>query len=426
MAIFHIVTPEDHSSVGAENAIEIAHAAASLLGSEPAQLLPHDLNDYARMVSDRSPWRPPSYDEAAIVMLPPDDDADLTGLLDTLADRHIPAVLIGAASLMSNARLRRAGLITFVEPAPIEDAAVALATLLKRQPLIHSLARELSIANRTSGGLKGEMDRLHEELNLAACVQRDFLPKEVPTAEGLDFGILFRPCGYVSGDIYSIRPVDEFRVGFFIADAVGHGVPAALLTVVLANSLSTRDESGRPVEPADVLLRLNRAMCEQEFAASRFATAVYGLIDTRTHELTIAGAGHPPPLIIGHGSMTKIETEGPLLGVFPNAEFTQTTAMLEPGQTLLLYTDGFETACPGTDAVGKDIRRANNNYVDHAARLVRQHIDSDLPATEMIRHLRELLDLQSGSLHQVDDITAMAISPVKPAKSMHRPISKAA
>lgn len=425
MSILHLVTPEPADVMVHDRMARIAALTTEHLG-QPVKLLPHDFAEFAKVVSDRSPWRPPATDEAAIVLLPSRPGLDLTGLIDALCERQIPAVVLGNEESLSDRRLRSAGLATLSLGVSDVHAAIALCTLLQRQPLVASLARELAISHRTSGGLRGEMDRLHEELNLAACVQRDFLPKHAPSVAGLDFGVLFRPCGYVSGDIYSIQPLDDRHTGFFIADAVGHGVPAALLTVVLANSLMTRDEHGQIVAPADVLLRLNRALCEQQFAASRFATAVYGVIDTLTLQVTLAGAGHPPPLLIGRDSVEKIETEGPLLGVFPEAEFTQATAMLEPGQTLLLYTDGFETACPGTEAVGRDIRRANDNYVHHAVRMVRAHAGTASPAMTMIDELRDLLDTQSGSLHQVDDITALAISPVKPAQAAAHLVSKAA
>ena len=77
------------------------------------------------------------------------------------------------------------------------------------------------------------MTRLDEELRLAAKLQQDFLPKQLPQVGPIHFHSLFRPAGYVSGDLYDVMRLDEKRVGFFPVDAVGHGMPAALLTMFI-------------------------------------------------------------------------------------------------------------------------------------------------------------------------------------------------
>src|SRR5688572_9036270 len=96
------------------------------------------------------------------------------------------------------------------------------------QDEIQNLHGEINQLRRRDETLRFYMHRLDEELRLAARIQQDFLPKMLPQVGPVHFHTLFRPAGYVSGDLYDVTRLDERHVGFYIADAVGHGVPAAL------------------------------------------------------------------------------------------------------------------------------------------------------------------------------------------------------
>ncbi|QQS10174.1 MAG: SpoIIE family protein phosphatase [Phycisphaerales bacterium] len=138
------------------------------------------------------------------------------------------------------------------------------------------------------------MDRIHDELHLAATVQRELIPVQLPKVAGMELGVIFRPVNYVSGDVYAVELLDVEHLGFFVADAVGHGVPAALLTMALCHNLVTREFTGeglgtRIIDPADVLARLNLKLCESRQNSSRFATAVYGVVHIPSRRVTIAG-----------------------------------------------------------------------------------------------------------------------------------------
>src|SRR5687767_9061625 len=113
----------------------------------------------------------------------------------------------------------------------------------KAQAEIDGLRAEVSVLRRRDETLKFYMHRLDEELRLAARLQQDFLPKNLPQVGNVRFHTLYRPAGYVSGDLYDVMRLDERNVGFYMADAVGHGMPAALLTMFLKNALVTKDIS---------------------------------------------------------------------------------------------------------------------------------------------------------------------------------------
>ncbi|HZW11348.1 MAG TPA: PP2C family protein-serine/threonine phosphatase [Phycisphaerales bacterium] len=338
--------------------------------------------------------------------------ARIMQLADKLLGARTAALLLTDETEGLRAELEPHGLVLEHTDTDRVTVARVLHALAARQAAVDTVARELLIARASQGGLTGEISRLHDELQLAGAVQRRFLPRAMPDAAGYDFGVLFRPCGYVSGDLYDVVRFDERHIAVMLADAVGHGVPAALLTLVIGRALRQYDDSGarHPLHsPAETLARLNAELCIENEAGDRFATAVCAVIDTHSHAVTLASAGHPAPMLMGRGQGRAVSGgDGPLLGVFTHAEYTQTTLELSPGETLLLYTDGFETAFP---VQGADPRRAQANlaYVGQFARAL-----GDAPADGGgLQHALERVGLEveahAGSLHQRDDLTALAI-----------------
>lgn len=333
-------------------------------------------------------------------------------VLSLLRDRLVPAVMLLPSDAAGALRRNRDGTIVDTLDADTNALAVMLHTLGERQQLLHAVSRDLHLAQSSQGGLRGEMDKIHEELHLAAAVQRELLPRELPEVPGTSFGVIYKPMGYVSGDLYDVRKLDDRTVGFLIADAVGHGVPAALVTMALSRSLETRERRGDEwcvLEPAEVLNRLNREFCSRPHAAQRFATAVYGCIDLPTMRVTLAGAGHPPPLLLRAGQRLRQETEGPLLGVFDDAIFDQISFDLRPADTLVLYTDGLETAFPTLESITRSTTKANHEYLKYLEKMA-IHAREGRTAEMATHELSLALDHHSGSLHQIDDITVLAIS----------------
>ncbi len=287
--------------------------------------------------------------------------------------------------------------------------ATGLQALFGRQDSIAVLQRELRIMSGLQGGVKQEIDRMHEELNLAAAIQQELLPAELPVADGLDFGVMFRPATYVSGDIYDAVMIDDHRLWFFVADAVGHGVPAALLTMIISRSLRSGAVSRTP---AEAMTALNGDLVRTQRGRSRFATAVCGLIDTRTREVTLCTAGHPPALVLGGREPRAIESGGALLGVFEGEPYEQESFVLGDGETLLLYSDGFETAFPDTDVDAEAGKLDTQAYLEEFAKLPWIGSDEHATTSNAIDCLAERVDCQAGSLHQQDDLTALAIAVV--------------
>ena len=161
---------------------------------------------------------------AVFVVAPAEaSSVELMQLLDRLSEENLPSIVLSGQPRPGVRHASDEGPITLDLATPPTIVAAMLSALAHRQSVVNQLKTEVKIARRFQGGLRGEIDRIHEELQLAASVQREFLPRSLPHAPSIDIQILFRPAGYVSGDIYDVIRLDEHTLGFFVADAVGLG-----------------------------------------------------------------------------------------------------------------------------------------------------------------------------------------------------------
>lgn len=339
-------------------------------------------------------------------------DRSAMRVIDNCRELLVPVVVLCDVPAQGRALDDGAEVMTVDSSSPPSEIACLLACLLKRQGLVRALGAEIGALQRFHTGVRGEIDKINEELRLAATMQRDFLPSEIPTLAGYEVDALFRPCGCVSGDIYDVRPIDESRVCVLIADAVGHGVPAALMTMVIAKSVShtiaTQSRTGE-VDPSRVLGELNKDLAGRGLDSSRFATAVCGVVDTVNHTITIASAGHPHPLLLrADGTFERVPCEGCLLGVFDEAEYESCEVAIGPGEALLLYSDGFEVAFPSGATGGSGNSMPNTHYLDHFARIPLRATTGGLRGA--LEALSSELDAHRGSLHQQDDLTVVGVA----------------
>ena len=293
----------------------------------------------------------PQLKSAALAVIHPNgrvcEPSRLAALIDQIEESEGVSILLlpreadTAWQLLSN---RQGRLLCMADDTPAAELAARFEALAAIQPLIWNLQAELSAANDL-----GDADQtLNEEMRLAARLQRDFLPRKMPEMPPIRFEVLFKPAGWVSGDIYDVVRLDETHVGFYVVDAVGHGMPAALLTMFIRRALQTKRISGHSYEivPPEVSLgELNNSLCEEHLSICQFCTAVYGVLDVAELKLTYARAGHPEPLLIrGDGSIEHLNGPGTLLGVFPEASFESRQVQLSGGDRVMLYTDGVEEA----------------------------------------------------------------------------------
>ncbi|MDX9971664.1 MAG: SpoIIE family protein phosphatase [FCB group bacterium] len=205
------------------------------------------------------------------------------------------------------------------------------------------------------GSLRTAMDELEQEtlrrevleheLHIAAELQSALLPKEPPHMEGFDLLGWSRAAREVGGDFYDFIQLSPGRVAVVIGDATGKGLPAALLVNECWSILRTLIDEN--VSPAEFLARINRVLNRRVRATGRFVTLFLIIIDTERRLATYASAGHNPPLLVGltpDRCQYITHDEGLPLGVIADARFSEHELTLEPGDTLLLYSDGLTEA----------------------------------------------------------------------------------
>src|SRR4051794_7205705 len=187
-----------------------------------------------------------------------------------------------------------------------------------------------------------EHSRLYErELSIVETLQRSLLPERLPTLPGLEMSARYMPGGPgadVGGDWYDAMLLEGGRIGLAMGDVVGHGLGAAALMGQLRNALRAYALDGH--SPAAVVERLDRLV--EELEPGRMATLLFVIIDPDLMTIHFASAGHLPPLVLGPDGEARYleEVRDVPLGVAAGKEYSEGTAELEPGSTLVTYTDG--------------------------------------------------------------------------------------
>jgi serine phosphatase RsbU (regulator of sigma subunit) len=185
-----------------------------------------------------------------------------------------------------------------------------------------------------------ERQRLEQELSIARAIQQALLPQGLHDDPHLAVTGMHYPCYEVGGDYFDVFPAGPERTAFLIADVSGKGLGAALLTTMLQGALSAM---ALVADPVQVFNHINKFLCEHG-EVGRYATMFFAIID-RGGRLEYVKAGHPSPLLLRRGQVSELYSEGSFpVGLIKDAEFTSASLQLEPGDTLLLFSDGITEA----------------------------------------------------------------------------------
>ncbi|MEA2570799.1 MAG: phosphoserine phosphatase RsbU/P [Acidobacteriota bacterium] len=186
---------------------------------------------------------------------------------------------------------------------------------------------------------------MDEELKTASVIQRRLLPPSPTGIPGYSFVGRNRPCRTISGDYYDFVTRPNGRVYFVIADVSGKGVTAGLMMAGLQAAFRIFSKNDPP--PAELVSQLNEAL-KDNLPQSKFVTLFLGRLDTATGIIEYANAGHTPPLHVRREQVDELIETDLLLGVVTRAEYNNRTLLLEPGDSLVLFTDGVTDAEGGT------------------------------------------------------------------------------
>lgn len=238
---------------------------------------------------------------------------------------------------------------------------------------------------------------LDEEIKTASVIQRRLLPPPPVAIPGFTFASANHPCRTVSGDYYDFVVRPDGRIYFTIADVSGKGVTAGLMMAGLQASFRIFCKSDPA--PADLLQQLNGAL-KENLPQSKFVTQFLGRLDTTTGIIEYANAGHIPPMWVRPGGVVEELTETDLLlGVVKRAEYTNRTLRLEPGDSLVLFTDGLSEAenGEGQELIGPLF----------AARLAPLH---GKPADALTQTIDQFVQEHVGEQPLTDDVTLVVVS----------------
>ncbi len=252
--------------------------------------------------------------------------------------------------------------------------------------------------------LQAEADR--EQLQGAlAVLQQSLLPAQLPVVPGVETAAYYHTASAIQlgGDFYDLFAVDRERWGFFLGDVCGKGPEAAAVTSLARYTL----RAAALHDPGSALATLNAVLNERYATGDpRYCTAIFGTMvpdpATGQVEVEFASGGHPPPLLIcADGTAGYLPSaDGTLIGILPTGEWPPTRLLLQPGDTLLLYTDGLTEARVGGDFYGENALRT----------LALQYAGA--PAGELVTALSELLTGFGEPL--ADDTALLALSALDP------------
>ncbi len=259
-----------------------------------------------------------------------------------------------------------------------------------------SIPATLAIENARLHEAEIQIQRMERELEVAAQIQQQILPKSLPKFEGLQLGSLSIPCHAVGGDFFDVMKLDDHRIALVIADVSGKGIPAALLVSTLHASLHAYRELH--FTSVDLTTKLNQFIYENS-TAEKFITFALCIFDTRTSTIHSVNAGHCFPLIIrADGSMVELKKNGFGLGMLPGSKYEEETVKLVHGDMIVLYTDGISESMNDKRDLYGNLRLSKilNRYRGF---LVEEILD------EIVKDVKKF----SGNSAQDDDLTLVLL-----------------
>jgi phosphoserine phosphatase RsbU/P len=234
---------------------------------------------------------------------------------------------------------------------------------------------------------------MKKELEQAAEIQRNLLPRKAPPVQGLELSAFSYPCRSVGGDYFDYLKMPGGRMGIIVGDVAGKGLAAALLM----SSLQARVQVliDEPSDVSTLIARLNASVC-RTCPGNRFVTFFLCAFDPATSELSYTNAGHNPPYLVraASGEIEELTVGGPVLGILPSAKYQSASLKLEPGDVLVMFSDGItEAQSPTGEEFGE------GRLLEALKPLC------TLPAAEISKSLGESVEQFMGTAPAADDIT---------------------
>jgi len=244
--------------------------------------------------------------------------------------------------------------------------------------------------------IRRQRDAYERDLTLAAQVQRQVLPK--PAAfRSLEIAATMQPARLLGGDYYDFYAISDDAIDVVIADVSGKGAAAALLmpSLAVALRLRARELSG----PAEIMKDLDGVL-KQVTSPATFVTMFYGRLNQASRTLRYACGGHNPPILVRAKTdeTQLLEETGPILGILPDAQYSDIEVPLQPGDILTLYTDG---------VTEQENESSEEFAVDRLKQIILSHENE--PAAAVVSDIARAVFDFAGTKEQADDLTAVIV-----------------
>jgi serine phosphatase RsbU (regulator of sigma subunit) len=242
-----------------------------------------------------------------------------------------------------------------------------------------------------------ELERERAELQIAADIQRTFLPRTIPAIPGFSLAASSIPAREVGGDFYDFILLGERRLGLVIADVAGKGIPAALFMALSRSIVRAMALTDHTIETS---IEESNELISADAVSGMFVTLFYGVLDPDTHVLSYVNAGHNPPLHYnaGKAEVAMLLPTGMVLGVEPDEHYSVGTILLNCGDMLVLYTDGVTEA----------INSANKQFgEDRLIDIIRTNADCTPEA--LLAIILDEIESFCEKMPQFDDITIVIL-----------------
>ena len=321
-----------------------------------------------------------------------------------LADVHVGTVALG----IRNVVCVPLNTLRYVESGEArgEDARIGVLYLDSRErgsllseatrSALETLAAEASVAIENARLYRANIEkaRMEQEMRIAAEIQQALLPKPRASLGFVEAAAASIPCRSIGGDFFDYLDEPGRAFGFTLGDVAGKGPPAALMSALMQGMFAS--QALYADGPSSAVTQMNKALCRRGLE-SRFVTLMFGAVDA-DGTLTYCNAGHNPPIVVGRSGVRRLEEGGPVVGLLEFAPYGQGTEKLDPGDTIVIFSDGVSEAL---DASGEEFSDERLQKVAEGA--------ADRSAQGLVDGIVAAVREFTKGAPQSDDITVMVI-----------------